>query len=83
VGIKPEDVVKLFRTDVHHTTKGTANEKGSGFGLTMCQEMVRQNGGDIWVESELGKGTTFTFTVPAGVQPEAAEPAADAARRRA
>jgi predicted ATPase/nitrogen-specific signal transduction histidine kinase len=75
VGIKPEDLGKLFRTDVHHTTKGTANEKGSGFGLTMCQEMVRQNGGDIWVESELGKGTTFIFTVPVGVQPEsAAEP---------
>lgn len=71
VGIKPEDLVKLFRTDVHHTTKGTANEKGSGFGLTMCQEMVRQNGGDIWVASELGKGTTFTFTVPAGAHPEA------------
>jgi predicted ATPase/signal transduction histidine kinase len=81
VGIKPEDLGKLFRTDVHHTTKGTANEKGSGFGLTMCQEMVRQNGGDIWVESELGKGTTFTFTVPVGVQPEtSAEPAPDAPR---
>ena len=83
VGIKPEDLAKLFRTDVHHTTKGTANEKGSGFGLTMCQEMVRQNGGDIWVESELGKGTTFTFTVPAGAPPETAEPAPDPARRRA
>lgn len=71
VGIKPEDLVKLFRTDVHHTTKGTANEKGSGFGLTMCQEMVKQNGGDIWVTSELGKGTTFIFTVPAGAHPEA------------
>lgn len=83
VGIKPEDVGKLFRTDVHHTTKGTANEKGSGFGLTMCQEMVRQNGGEIWVESELGKGTTFTFTVPAGVQPESsAEAAPDASRRQ-
>jgi predicted ATPase/signal transduction histidine kinase len=81
VGIKPEDVGKLFRTDVHHTTKGTANEKGSGFGLTMCQEMVRQNGGDIWVESELGKGTTFMFTVPAGVQPEtSSDPAPDASR---
>lgn len=64
IGIKPEDLGKLFRTDVHHTTKGTANEKGSGFGLTMCQEMVKQNGGDIWVESEVGKGTTFRFTVP-------------------
>jgi signal transduction histidine kinase len=83
VGIKPEDLAKLFRTDVHHTTKGTANEKGSGFGLTMCQEMVRQNGGDIWVESEIGKGTTFTFTVPVGARPEvSAEPASDAPRRQ-
>jgi signal transduction histidine kinase len=81
VGIKAEDLGKLFRTDVHHTTKGTANEKGSGFGLTMCQEMVRQNGGEIWVESELGKGTTFIFTVPVGVQPEASTDAGAGASR--
>ncbi len=82
VGIKPEDLNKLFRTDVHHTTKGTANEKGSGFGLTMCQEMVRQNGGDIWVESELGKGTNFIFTVPVGVQPETSSDVAAAGAPR-
>ncbi|WP_428267432.1 sensor histidine kinase [Haliangium sp.] len=70
VGIKPEDLSKLFRSDAIHTTTGTANEKGSGFGLTMCKDMIELNGGTIWAESELGKGTTFTFTVPAGKRPE-------------
>ncbi len=69
VGIKEEDIDKLFRSDVNHTTTGTANEKGSGFGLAMCQDMVELNGGTIWVESEFGKGTKFCFTVQAGEKP--------------
>jgi len=64
VGISAEDVDKLFKIDVHHSTSGTANEQGTGLGLIMCKEMVEQNGGQIWVESEIGKGTTFAFTVP-------------------
>ena len=64
IGIRQEDIDKLFRSDVHHTTKGTANEQGTGLGLAMCVEMVKQNGGEIRVESEVGKGTTFLFTVP-------------------
>lgn len=64
IGIRQEDIDKLFRSDVHHTTKGTANEQGTGLGLAMCVEMVKQNGGEIRVESEVGVGTTFLFTVP-------------------
>lgn len=65
VGISQEDIEKLFRIDVHHTTRGTAAEKGTGLGLILCQEMVEKNGGRIWLESEVGKGTTIKFTVPA------------------
>ena len=64
VGISQEDIGKLFRIDVHHTTPGTAKETGTGLGLLLCQEMVTKNGGQIWVDSAVGKGTTVTFTVP-------------------
>lgn len=64
IGVKPEDLDKLFRIDVPHTTTGTAREQGTGLGLIMCQEMVEINGGRIWVESELGQGTTVKFTIP-------------------
>ncbi len=64
VGINPEDQVKLFRLDVHHSTEGTAQEQGSGLGLLVCQEMVEKHGGKIWVESTLGQGTAIHFTLP-------------------
>ncbi|MDM8527725.1 hybrid sensor histidine kinase/response regulator [Anaerolineales bacterium HSG24] len=64
IGISEEDIEKLFRLDTHHTTIGTANEQGTGLGLIMCQEMVKQNGGNISVESKVGKGTTFKITIP-------------------
>lgn len=66
VGIKEEDLKKLFRIDVHHTTYGTKEEKGSGLGLLLCKEMVERNRGKIWVTSKVGEGTTFTFTIPKG-----------------
>ncbi len=64
VGISKQNQEKLFRIDVHHSTPGTAKEQGTGLGLVICKEMVEKNGGYIWVESELGKGTTVKFTVP-------------------
>jgi len=65
VGINQEDIDKLFQMDVHHTTCGTAKETGTGLGLILCQDLVEKNRGEIWVESEAGKGTTVQFTVPA------------------
>jgi PAS domain S-box-containing protein len=64
IGIKPEDQAKLFKIDSHHTTKGTNNEAGTGLGLILCKELIEKNKGSIWVESEVGKGTTFYFTLP-------------------
>lgn len=69
VGMKPDIIQKLFRIDTKHTTKGTANEKGTGLGLILCKEFIEKNGGRIWVESELGKGSTFYFTVKPGTIP--------------
>ncbi|OQY46823.1 MAG: hypothetical protein B6242_06685 [Anaerolineaceae bacterium 4572_78] len=64
VGMSQEKVEGLFRIDVNSSTRGTDGEIGTGLGLIMCQEMVEKNGGKIWLESELEKGTSVKFTVP-------------------
>jgi PAS domain S-box-containing protein len=63
-GIRQENIPKLFRIDMQYTNVGTAGETGTGLGLILCQELVERNGGRIWVESDVGKGTTFRFTLP-------------------
>lgn len=65
VGIEPEVNKKLFIITEIVTTKGTAGEKGSGLGLILCKEFVEMHGGTIWVDTEPGKGSTFSFTLPA------------------
>ncbi len=64
VGIKKEDIHKLFKIDTKFTTSGTAGEKGSGLGLSLVYDIVRKHGGEIWVNSEYGKGTQFVFSIP-------------------
>ena len=64
VGIRKELIDKLFRIDQSYSTTGTRNEKGSGLGLILCKEFVEKNSGKIWVESEVGKGSKFSFTIP-------------------
>jgi signal transduction histidine kinase len=60
-----DDVLKiLFDKTAPYTTRGTANEKGTGLGLILCKEFVEKNGGKIFVESEEGKGSKFSFTLP-------------------
>ncbi len=63
VGIATENLGKIFNANTGYTTPGTEGEKGTGLGLAICQEMIEMNGGKIWVESELGKGTTIYFTL--------------------
>lgn len=64
VGMSPEVMNKLFRIDQKHSTKGTANEKGTGLGLILCKEFAEKNGGTISVESKEGQGSKFTFSLP-------------------
>ncbi len=63
-GISPEIFANLFDVTKMHSSKGTANEKGTGLGLLLCKTFVEKHGGTIWVESELGKGSVFKFTLP-------------------
>jgi len=64
IGIGEKYLHKLFRIDEQYRRTGTANERGTGLGLILCKEFVERNGGRIGVKSEVGHGSTFTFTVP-------------------
>jgi two-component system sensor histidine kinase/response regulator len=64
IGIKPQNLDKLFRIDLNYSTHGTADENGTGLGLILCKEFINRNEGDIWVESTFGEGSTFKFTLP-------------------
>ena len=64
IGMKQEDIDKLFKIEHHHTTIGTLNEKGTGLGLILCKEFVEKHDGRIEVMSKPGKGTVFSVTLP-------------------
>jgi len=64
IGISKEDQLKLFRIDIKTKSIGSSKEKGSGLGLILCKELIEKNGGIIKIESELGKGSSFIFTIP-------------------
>ncbi len=64
IGISLENQKNLFRIDEQFRRDGTANEKGTGLGLILCKEFIEKNNGVLWVESEEGKGSRFSFTVP-------------------
>jgi signal transduction histidine kinase len=64
IGIHTDVMKILFDKTAPYTTRGTANEKGTGLGLILCKEFVEKNGGKIWVESKPGEGSKFFFTLP-------------------
>lgn len=59
-GIVPEALIKIF--DPFYTTKGVG--KGTGLGLSISYDIIKKHGGEIKVESEVGKGTIFTMRIP-------------------
>jgi|GEM_PF-566972 PAS domain S-box-containing protein len=64
IGISKERLSNIFNVGVQSSTVGTSQEKGSGLGLILCQELTEKQGGRIWIESEEGKGTTVFFSLP-------------------
>ncbi len=62
-GISEEDIQRLFKIDEKVSSEGTEGEPGAGLGLLLCKEFVEKNGGRLWVESNLGKGSKFIFTL--------------------
>ncbi len=64
LGISPADVAKLFRPFSRIRNPATAGIQGSGLGLYICESIVRAHGGRLWVESEPGHGSVFSFTIP-------------------
>jgi len=64
VGIEADVLGNLFRIEESYSTSGTQNEQGTGLGLILCKEFIEKHGGKIWVESEVGKGSKFCFTIP-------------------
>lgn len=65
IGIPPEDREKVFERFYRAGNRSSVNAPGTGLGLAIAREVVDKHGGKIWLESELGKGTTFHFVVPA------------------
>lgn len=64
VGMPGLKIKKLFKVEEKVGSKGTEGELSTGLGLLLCKEFVEKNGGKIWVESELEKGSIFTFSLP-------------------
>ena len=63
VGIAPEDHEAVFE-EFRQVGESAAKQEGTGLGLALCRKFVELHGGRIWLESEPGKGSTFTFTIP-------------------
>jgi signal transduction histidine kinase len=63
-GISPELLPLVFERGVHDSNGASGDADGTGLGLSICKEILEDHGGEIGIESELGKGTTVTFTLP-------------------
>ena len=77
-GMKKDFLERLFRAFEHEQGALTRESQGAGLGLAICRHIVHAHGGEIWAESEEGKGSTFFFTLPTA---EGTLPEAEAQRR--
>lgn len=66
IGMSQDLKNSLFVANINPSTYGTANEKGTGLGIAICNEFIKKLNGTIWIESEIGKGSTIRFTLPLG-----------------
>jgi signal transduction histidine kinase len=62
-GLAPDDHERIFE-EFQQTETGVAQGEGTGLGLALSKQLVELHGGRIWVDSELGRGSTFAFTLP-------------------
>jgi signal transduction histidine kinase len=73
IGIAAEDQEAVFE-EFRQVGKADKKAEGTGLGLALCRKFVELQGGRIWVQSELGRGSTFTFTIPVRCEPSDGEP---------
>jgi len=64
IGMNDAMIANLFRLNVNNSRPGTEGEHSTGLGLHLCKEFIERHNGEIWVESEAGKGSAFYFTIP-------------------
>ena len=63
IGIAPEDQAAVFE-EFRQVGSAAKKVEGTGLGLALCRKFVELHGGRIWVKSQVGQGSTFTFTIP-------------------
>ena len=73
-GIAPSDQVKIFEEFQQADNSATKRKGGTGLGLSIAKRIIAMHGGRLWVESDVGKGSTFAFTIPVKVERQVSEP---------